>query len=177
MSQMWHHKKPIRIFSDLKIVITTGGSTPCKTDITKSYPKFFGLEKCHKCGITKNLSEFFPTWKMSRMRHHKKPIRIFSDLKNVITENCAKKQSDPTLEPNRLKNSTKIVPKKQSDPTLEPNGLEKCLECGITKNQSEIFRTWKMSRMSANLTQLVGLEFCHGWVRLIFVPQKNLGIG
>ena len=89
MSQMWHHKKPIRIFSDLKIVITTGGSTPCKTDITKSYPKFFGLEKCHKCGITKNLSEFFPTWKMSRMRHHKKPIWIFSDLKNVITTGCS----------------------------------------------------------------------------------------
>jgi len=34
-----------------------------------------------------------------------------------------------------------------------------------------------MLRMSANLTQLVGLEFCHGWVRLIFVPQKNLSIG
>ena len=95
MSQMWHHKKPIRIFSDLKIVITTGGSTPCKRDVTKSYPKFFGLEKCHKCGITKNLSEFFRTWKMSRMQHHKKPIRIFLDLKNVITENCAKKAIRP----------------------------------------------------------------------------------
>ena len=66
MSQMW--QKPIRNFSDLKIVITTGGSTLCKVDITK------------------NLSEIFRTWKMSRMRHHKKPIRIFSYLKNVTNE-------------------------------------------------------------------------------------------
>ena len=131
MSQMW--QKPIRNFSDLKIVITTGGSTPCKGDITK------------------NLSEIFRTWKMSRMRHHKKPIRIFSDLKNVT--NAASQKTYPKF-----------------------FGLEKCHECSITKDLSEFFRTWKMSRMSANLTQLVGLELCHGWVRLIFVPQKNLSI-
>ena len=99
------------------------------------------------------------------MRHQKKPIRIFSDLKNVITENCAKKQSDPTLEPNRLKNchnnrqqypvlggynkkhirnfsDLKNVTNAASRKTY-PNffGLEKCHECGIKKNLSEFFRT------------------------------------
>ena len=83
--------------------------------------------------------------------YNKKPIRNFSDLKNVT--NAASQKTYPKF-----------------------FGLEKCHECGITKNLSEFFRTWKMSRMSANLTQLVGLELCHGWVRLIFVPQKNLSI-
>ena len=166
----WYNKKHIRNFSDLKNVTNAASQEtyPNFSDLKnvtnvasqKTYPNFFGLEKCHECGITKNLFEFFRTWKMSyhqaavpRARgYNKKPIRNFSDLKNVT--NAASQKTCPNF-----------------------FGLEKCHECGITKNLSEFFRTWKMSRMSANLTQLVGLEFCHGWVRLIFVPQKNLSIG
>ena len=50
---MRHHKKPIGIFSDLKNVTNAASQ--------KTYPNFFGLEKCHKYGITKTLSEFFRT--------------------------------------------------------------------------------------------------------------------
>merc|ERR1712223_2249939 len=100
------------------------------------------------------------------MRHHKKPIRIFSDLKNVITENCAKKQSDPTLEPNRLKNSTKIVPKKQSDPTLEPNGLKNSTKI-VPKKQSDPILEPNGLKNSTNAASqktypnFFGLEKCH----------------
>mgnify|MGYP003335820630 CR=1 FL=1 len=53
IARMRNHKKPIRIFSDLKNVTNAASQ--------KTYPNFFGLEKCHECGITKNLSEFFWT--------------------------------------------------------------------------------------------------------------------
>ena len=36
---MWHHKKPIRILSDLK-----NGTNVASQ---KTYPKFFGLKNCH----------------------------------------------------------------------------------------------------------------------------------
>ena len=102
-----------------------------------------------------------------------------------------KNLSDPTLEPNRLKNVTKFVPQKQSDPTLEPNGLanchkwvvtkaypnsvglENCHKWGVTKNLSDICRTWFVSR-SANLTQLVGLKLCHGLGKALFSCLKKI---
>ena len=51
-------QKPIRTLSDLKIV--TNGAWQ------KTYPNSVGLENCHKCGITKHLSEIFRTWKLSQ---------------------------------------------------------------------------------------------------------------
>ena len=66
-------QKPIRTLSDLKIV--TNGAWQ------KTYPKFFGLENCHKWGVTKNLSELCRTQKLSEMGCDKKSIRTLSDLK------------------------------------------------------------------------------------------------
>merc|ERR1712155_253157 len=57
IARKWHHKKPIRIFSDLKNVTNAASQ--------KTYPNFFGLEKCHECGIRdifqvrKNSDRFF----------------------------------------------------------------------------------------------------------------------
>ena len=93
-------------------------------------------------------------------------------LKNV-TKFVPQKPSDPTLEPNRLKNVTKFVPQKQSDPTLEPNGLKNCHKWGVTKNLSDTCRTWIVSR-SADLTQLVGLKLCHGLGKALFSCLKKI---
>ena len=95
---MRHHKKPIRIFSDLKNVTNAASQ--------KTYPNFFGLEKCH------NNRQQYPV----QGGYNKKPIRNFSDLKNVT--NAASQKTYPNF-----------------------FGLEKCHECGITKNLSEFFRT------------------------------------
>ena len=150
LSQMWCDKKSIRTLSDLKIVTNVASQ--------KTNPKFFGLENCHKWGVTKNLSEIFRTWKLSQQQ-----AAVPRDEADPL--HSGKNLSDPTLEPNRLKNVTKFVPQKQSDPTLEPNGLanchkwvvtkaypnsvglENCHKWGVTKNLSELCRTWKLSQM------------------------------
>ena len=143
-------QKPIRTLSDLKIV--TNGAWQ------KTYPNSVGLENCHKWGVTKNLSEIFRTWKLSQQQ-----AAVPRDEADPL--HSGKNLSDPTLEPNRLKNVTKFVPQKQSDPTLEPNGLanchkwvvtkaypnsvglENCHKWGVTKNLSELCRIWKLSQM------------------------------
>ena len=110
-------QKPIRTLSDLKIV--TNGAWQ------KTYPNSVGLENCHKWGVTKNLSEIFRTWKLSQQQ-----AAVPRDEADPL--HSGKNLSDPTLEPNRLKNVTKFVPQKQSDPTLEPNGLKNVI-IGIWK--------------------------------------------
>ena len=63
-------QKPIRTLSDLKIV--TNGAWQ------KTYPKFFGLENCHKWGVTKNLSDICRTWFVSRS----------ANLTQLVGPNC-----------------------------------------------------------------------------------------
>jgi len=102
--------------------------------VTKTYPNSVGLENCHKWGVTKNLSEIFRTWKLSQQQ-----AAVPRDEADPL--HSGKNLSDPTLEPNRLKNVTKFVPQKQSDPTFEPNGLKNCHKWGVTKNLSKLCRT------------------------------------
>ena len=128
-------QKPIRTLSDLKIVTNGSWQKPIRTlsDLKivtngawqKTYPNSVGLENCHKWGVTKNLSEIFRTWKLSQQQ-----AAVPRDEADPL--HSGKNLSDPTLEPNRLKNVTKSVPQKQSDPTLEPNGLKNVI-IGIWK--------------------------------------------
>ena len=91
----------------------------------KNLSELCRTRKLSQMGHDKNLSELCRTWKLSQQQ-----VAVPQDEADPL--HSGKTLSDPTLEPNRLKNVTKFVPQKQSDPTLEPNRLKNVI-IGISK--------------------------------------------
>ena len=175
LSQMGRDKKPIRTLSDLKIV--TNGAWQ------KTYPNSVGLENCHNNRrqypgtrrIHCTLEKTYPTlhWNLTDLRmsrnlcHKSSPIPLWNLTDSQIVTNGSWQKPIRTL------SDLKIVTNGAWQKTY-PNsvGLENCHKWGVTKNLSDICRTWFVSR-SANLTQLVGPNCVTAWVRLFFRASKK----